>query len=88
MNNGEIIGLRTLIQDNETFVIFDQYRTRGADIKMDKDIQAILTLSPNLAKDDFMQATGRLRKFGRNQKMMCIMTDEVKIQISNCNENY
>jgi hypothetical protein len=41
---------------------------------MDKNIKAMLTLSSNLAKDDFMQAIGRLRKFGRNQKLAMIMT--------------
>lgn len=42
---------------------------------MDKNIIALLTLSTNLPKDDFMQAVGRLRKFGRNQKLLIIMTN-------------
>jgi hypothetical protein len=72
--NKEIIGIRTLIPDHETFVIFDQHRTRGADMRMGKNIKAMLTLSANLPKDDFMQAIGRLRKFGRNQQLSMIMT--------------
>ena len=45
---------------------------------MDKNIKAILTLSSNLPKDDFMQAVGRLRKLGRNQKLTLVMTTEVR----------
>jgi hypothetical protein len=41
----------------------------------------MLTLSSNLPKDDFMQAIGRLRKFGRNQQLLMIMTNEVKQKV-------
>jgi hypothetical protein len=42
---------------------------------MDTNINALLTLSIKMAKDDFMQAVGRLRKFGRNQKLLIVMTE-------------
>jgi|JI81AbrownRNA_FD_contig_21_2298962_length_451_multi_3_in_0_out_0_1 hypothetical protein len=48
---------------------------------MDKNIHAVVTLSPKLAKDDFMQAVGRLRKLGRNQKLKLVMTAEVRFKI-------
>jgi hypothetical protein len=48
-------------------VIFDEARTRGADMKMKSDTKAALSLGPNMTKDKLMQAVGRLRKFGRNQ---------------------
>ena len=55
-------------------MIFDQNRTRGADLRMDKNVKALLTICSSLPKDDFMQAVGRLRKFGRNQKLLIILT--------------
>jgi hypothetical protein len=36
----------TTIPDHQTFVVFDQARTRGADLKMDGDIVAALSLGP------------------------------------------
>lgn len=47
-------------------------------MRMDRNIKAMMTLSSRLAKDDFMQAVGRMRKFGRNQKLCLIMTSETK----------
>ena len=49
---------------------------------MRANIGAVLTLSPNLTKDNLMQAVGRLRKLGRNQKIVVILTEEVKMKIS------
>jgi hypothetical protein len=57
-------------------------------MRMGKNIKAMLTLSANLPKDDFMQAIGRLRKFGRNQQLVMIMTSEVKLTIEKVNTNY
>lgn len=67
----------TTIPDNQTFVVFDQARTRGADLKMDADIVAALSLGPELTKDSLMQAAGRLRKLGRNQSLVIMATHEV-----------
>lgn len=52
----------TKIAEPETFVVFDEARTRGADIKMDNSACAALTLAPNMTKDRLMQAIGRLRR--------------------------
>lgn len=38
-------------------------------MKMKMNTVASLSLGPNMAKDKLMQAVGRLRKFGRNQKI-------------------
>lgn len=65
----------TSIPEHQTFVIFDEARTRGADIKMNTDITAVLSLGPNMTKDKMMQAVGRLRKFGRNQKINILGTE-------------
>ena len=81
LNSHELIERGTSIPDHETFVIFDEYRTRGADMKMAADTVATLSLSPVLTKDNLMQAVGRLRKIGRNQKIVILLTDEVKAKI-------
>lgn len=64
----------TTIPDHQTFVIFDQARTRGADLKMDADVVAALSIGPDLTKDSLMQAAGRLRKLGRNQSLIIMAT--------------
>ena len=43
-------------------------------MKMGADITAVLTLSPTITKDTLMQAVGRLRKLGRNQKIVIMLT--------------
>ena len=67
----------TTIPDDRTFVIFDQARTRGADIKMDANVVAAFSLGPGLGKDSLMQAAGRLRKFGRSQSLIFMATQEI-----------
>lgn len=44
-------------------------------MKMSSNISAVLTLSPTLTKDSLMQAVGRLRKIGRDQKIVIMMTN-------------
>ena len=82
LNSHEYVEKGTSIPDHETFVIFDEYRTRGADMKMAADVTAALSLSPTLSKDSLMQAVGRLRKIGRNQKVLILVTEEVKKKLS------
>lgn len=48
---------------------------------MDANVAAVLTLSPTITKDSLMQAVGRLRKIGRSQKVVIVMTDEVKLRL-------
>lgn len=50
-------------------------------MKMDAGISAVLTLSAGITKDSLMQAVGRLRKIGRNQKVIIALTGEVKEKI-------
>ena len=64
----------TSIPDHETFVLFDEARTRGADLKMSADVVAAISLGPKMTKDKFMQAAGRLRKLGRDQKLIIMAT--------------
>ena len=80
-----IVERGSTISEMETFVIFDEARTRGADILMKSTTKAVLTLSPNMNKDKMMQAVGRLRKFGRNQKIYIFGTSEVLNSIEGIN---
>ena len=50
-------------------------------MKMDPGSIAALSLSPVLTKDSLMQAVGRLRKIGRNQKLIILLTKEIKAKI-------
>jgi hypothetical protein len=44
-------------------------------MKIKVDAVAALSLGPIMTKDSMMQAVGRLRKFGRNQKIMILSTE-------------
>jgi len=58
-------------------VIFDEARTRGADLKMNSDVIAAISLGPHMTKDKFMQAAGRLRRLGRDQKLIIMATHDI-----------
>lgn len=60
------------ITEEEAFVIFDEPRCRGTDLKLRPKAIALLTLAPKLCKDKLMQAAGRLRKLGRDQKLIMV----------------
>ncbi|EGZ11162.1 hypothetical protein PHYSODRAFT_337908 [Phytophthora sojae] len=63
--------------ERETFVIFDEARSRGSDMKLLPDAAAVLTLGPKLTKDKFMQGAGRMRQLGCNQTLWVVSFDEV-----------
>ena len=48
--------LSSPIRERNVFVIFDEARCRGADMKLRRDAKAVLTLGPRMAKDKLMQA--------------------------------
>jgi len=54
---------------------------------MKSDTVAALSLGPNMTKDKLMQAVGRLRKFGRNQKIIIFGTSDNLIKIEDLNIN-
>ena len=76
----------TSIPDHETFVLFDEARTRGADLKMSADVVAAISLGPKMTKDKFMQAAGRLRKLGRDQKLIIMATQEIFATLFSIND--
>uniref|UniRef100_A0AAV1V4W0 ubiquitinyl hydrolase 1 n=1 Tax=Peronospora matthiolae TaxID=2874970 RepID=A0AAV1V4W0_9STRA len=63
--------------EKETFVIFDEARSRGSDMKLLPDAVAVLTLGPKLTKDKLMQGAGRMRQPGCNQTLWIASFDEV-----------
>lgn len=58
------------VKEDNVFAVFDEPRCRGSDLKLRADASAMITLAPKVCKDKFMQAAGRLRKLGRNQKLV------------------
>lgn len=50
---------------------------------MKTNVIAALSLGPNMMKDKLMQAVGRLRKFGRNQSICILSTEENFNKIDN-----
>jgi hypothetical protein len=42
---------------------------------MKSNTTAALSLGPNMTKDKLMQAVGRLREFGRNQKIFILSAE-------------
>ncbi|OWZ16492.1 hypothetical protein PHMEG_0009705 [Phytophthora megakarya] len=63
--------------EKETFVIFDEARSRGSDMKLLPNAAAVLTLGPKLTKDKLMQGAGRMRQLGCNQTLWITSFDEV-----------
>ena len=51
-------------------------------MKMKMNTFAALSLGPNMTKDKLMQAVGRLRKFGRKQKIYILSSLEILTNIN------
>jgi hypothetical protein len=49
------------LQEAECFVVFDDARCRGADLKLRRNALALLTLAPGLQKDKLMQVRAATR---------------------------
>lgn len=68
---------KSTIREKDTFVIFDDARSRGSDMKLNPDAVAMLTLGPKLTKDKLMQGAGRMRQLGSNQNLWLASLTEV-----------
>jgi len=66
------------IDESQCFAFFDEFRTRGSDLKLNKDCHGLVTINPKTTKDLFMQAVGRLRKFGHDQYISVVYNEEMK----------
>jgi hypothetical protein len=49
------------ILEEDTFVIFNDARSRGSDMRLDPEAVAVVTLGPKLTTDKLMQGAGRMR---------------------------
>ncbi|KAL4176792.1 hypothetical protein KRP22_001733 [Phytophthora ramorum] len=67
--------------EKETFMIFDEARSRGSDMKLLPDAAAVLTLGPKLTKDKLMQGAGRMRQLGCDQTLWIVSFDEVALSV-------
>ncbi|KAG2455049.1 hypothetical protein HYH02_000874 [Chlamydomonas schloesseri] len=65
------------LQEHETFVLYDEARCRGADLKLQRRAVGLLTLGPRVCKDKLMQAAGRLRQLGRGQALRFAATVDI-----------
>ena len=65
------------VQERDTFVVFDQARCRGADLKLLPHAVAMVTLSGALCKDALIQAAGRMRGLDFGQRLRLVATREV-----------
>lgn len=68
---------KATVLEKDTFVIFDDARSRGSDMKLYPNAVAVLTLGPKLAKDKMMQGAGRMRQLGCDQTLRLVSLDEV-----------
>ena len=69
---------RPTVPQRTCTVLFDEYRCRGVDVKLDDDAVALLTLCPSLTKDKLMQAAGRLRRLHRGQKLILFVPSSIQ----------
>lgn len=65
------------VLEQDTFVVFDDARSRGSDLKLDAQAVAVLTLGPKLTKDKLMQGAGRMRQLGCDQTLWFVSLSEV-----------
>ncbi len=76
------------IRESDSFVIFDEARSRGSDMKLRADACAALTLGPRLCKDKLMQGAGRLRQLGLGrQTLQMFCPNEIRISIDGLKGN-
>jgi hypothetical protein len=61
---------RAPIAERDAFVLYDEARCRGADMRLRRDAVAVLTLGPRMGKDKLMQAAGRMRQLERGQRLL------------------
>ncbi|UKZ71019.1 uncharacterized protein TrAtP1_011987 [Trichoderma atroviride] len=62
-------------------VFLDEAHTRGTDLKLPTYYRAAVTLGPGLTKDRLVQACMRLRKLGKGQSVVFIISEEIKARI-------
>jgi hypothetical protein len=69
------------LQPSDLFVILDEARCRGVDLKLHPDALGLLTLGPHMTKDKLMQAAGRLRGLDRGQRLVLTAAPDVTAEL-------
>lgn len=69
------------VNERDCFVLFDESRCRGSDVKMKQNAELMLTLGPGMCKDKLMQAAGRARLLGKGQNIHLIGMSDVTAKI-------
>jgi len=72
------------IAECDAFVIYDQSRCRGADMKLRPNAKAFLSIGPRQQKDSLMQAAGRLRQLDFGQTIIAIATPDIELLMKDC----
>lgn len=72
------------ITERDAFVIYDQSRCRGADMKLHPNATALLSIGPCQQKDSLLQGAGRLRQLDSGQTIIAIATPNVESLIKDC----
>jgi Protein of unknown function (DUF3645)./Protein of unknown function (DUF3638). len=87
--SGEIMSKNSSpLHERDTFVIFDEPRCRGVDMKLREDALAFISIGKEMRKDKFMQAAGRMRQLERQQSLLIIGERNIFSDISrNTNAN-
>eukprot|EP00899_Mesostigma_viride_P005774 jgi/Mesvir1/15198/Mv06434-RA.1 len=76
---------RSPIAPADAFVIFDESRCRGTDLKLRPDALALLTLSARMTKDKLMQAAGRMRQLDKGQRLLLVGNEELSNKVVTAN---
>ena len=74
------------VAEKDAFVLYDEARCRGSDLQLRPDAVGLLTLGPATCKDKMMQAAGRLRMFGRGQKLRFAASEDVTAKVRLVND--
>ena len=72
------------IHERDGFVYFDESRTRGADMRLNSNARAVLTLGPDMCKDKLMQAAGRMRMLEHGQQLLLVAGNDVASKVRDC----
>eukprot|EP00899_Mesostigma_viride_P028443 jgi/Mesvir1/8784/Mv02694-RA.1 len=76
---------RSPIAPADAFVIYDESRCRGTDLKLRPDALALVTLSARMTKDKLMQAAGRMRQLDKGQRLLLVGNAELSDKVVKAN---
>ncbi|KAI8263016.1 hypothetical protein K4K58_013222 [Colletotrichum sp. SAR11_239] len=68
-------------QLHRCLVFLDEAHTRGTDLRLPADYQAAVTLGAHITKDRLVQACMRMRKLGKGQSVVFLISREVEQKI-------